>query len=291
MNVCVIMTTYGRRDTTLKCLHSLAAAAKGVDWNLQIVMVDASSPDGTADAVAAKFPRVQIFSAPASTYWAGGMRLAWLHAQGKAYDALLWLNDDVVLYPDALLSLNGLVATTGNRAVVVGAFEDAVTRAHTYGGAVRGSFFRRMSFQQVKPSGSLTPIDAANGNLVWVPSSVDASIGGFPSAYSHSMADNAFSLDARRLGVDVFLSPQPMGCCSRNVDDGTWKDTQLSAMKRLSLLRSPKGLPASEYWRFCIKYGGVTGILYAVKPYVRLYMLIGTEWLKKMSWRHSRSVR
>lgn len=269
--VVVIMTTFNRKEITIRCLRTLFNAnSKGL-LNLEVVLVDASSSDGTLQAVNREFPEIITVTASSDTYWAQGMLLAWEQAQSLDYDAICWLNDDVVLHQNALEVVLSSTTETAQQAIIVGAFEDPETKEPTYGGALFGPRFRRLSMKPATPCGVLTPIDAANGNLVWVPREIDRRLGGFPSIYTHGIADNAFTLEARKQGIDVFLSPSSVGSCARNSIAETWQDRSLTAKKRLALLNSPKGLPFREYWQFCLRYGGFMGPIYALKPFVTTF--------------------
>lgn len=277
------MTTYNRKEVTLKCLHSLFNANLPKILELRVVLVDASSDDGTLRAVNSEFPQVAVSTTTSNTYWAQGMRLAWERAQNLDYDAILWLNDDVVLHKNALGVIVSESKKENHNAIIVGAFEDPRTRESTYSGFTYGPRFRRLNFRRAIPNGTNTRIDAANGNLVWVPKLLDDQLGGFPRNYTHAIADNAFTLEALRKKINTFITPIPIGTCARNSISGTWKDSSLTARQRFKLLNSPKGLPFVEYWHFCMRYGGSTGFLYALKPFVLIFFellretLIGTK--------------
>jgi GT2 family glycosyltransferase len=78
-------------------LHSLAA-----EPDLETIVVDNASADGTADLVADRFPEVRLVRSPTNLGFAGGTNLAARHASG---DFLLLLNPDAALYPGALGTL------------------------------------------------------------------------------------------------------------------------------------------------------------------------------------------
>lgn len=271
------MTTFNRKETTLRCLRSLFNANSPKVLELNVVLVDASSSDGTIEEINTKFPDVETFSATSDTYWAQGMRLAWERAQNSDYDALVWLNDDVVLHKNALNVIVSEANQVDQSAIIVGAFEDPCTKDSTYSGFMYGPRFRRLSMRKEMPNGTLNRIDAANGNLIWIPNHLDKQLGGFPRNYTHGIADNAFTLEARRKNIYAFLTPISIGTCARNSISGTWKDSSLPAVQRLKLLNSPKGLPFREYWYFCTRYGGSTGFIYALKPSLSLIFEIVYE--------------
>lgn len=55
--VSVVVVSYNTRDWTLRCLASLSAASR---HELDVVVVDNGSMDGSADAIAAAFPGVRL---------------------------------------------------------------------------------------------------------------------------------------------------------------------------------------------------------------------------------------
>jgi GT2 family glycosyltransferase len=104
--IAVLITSHNRRHQTLACLSSLLEQQADADqYKLRVVHVDADSNDATASAIEQKFPEVELVHSDSDTYWGGGMRQAGLVAGTDEFDFHLWLNDDVVLDPDALMRL------------------------------------------------------------------------------------------------------------------------------------------------------------------------------------------
>lgn len=102
MQIAVLMTCHNRREITLRCLESLYAQKlpNGVSFN--IFLVDDGCTDGTGAAVKAAYPDINVIQGTGDLFWCNGMRLAWDHAAKEDPDYYLWLNDDVVLYEDAI---------------------------------------------------------------------------------------------------------------------------------------------------------------------------------------------
>ena len=69
--------------------------------------MDDLSPDGTGDAVSKRFPDVNVIYGNGELYWAGGVRLILeiISKDLKEYDAILLINDDVMLNTGSLDSL------------------------------------------------------------------------------------------------------------------------------------------------------------------------------------------
>ena len=271
--ISALLTCHNRREQTLVCLESLRGnAIPGV--TVDVHLVDDASNDGTAEAVAAAYPEVEISRGSGDLFWGGGMRLAFTRAVPARPDHVLWLNDDVVLDPDALERLLTTYATlcAGRKplSVVVGSTRDPQTGATTYGGVRRTSRLRRMAFALVAPTDTPQACDTMNGNVVLIPRSVYSVVGNMDERFTHGGGDTDYGLRARSAGCQVYLAPGHVGICSVNPRAGTFRDETLSRRERLRLVASPKGLPVSEWAALCRRHGGPLWPALALSPYVRI---------------------
>lgn len=264
----LIMTVFGRWPKTDSCLSQVQAAAEVAKVRLNITIVDADSPDGTKHHLQTKYPHIEVVSASSDTYWAAGMRKAWLHVAESHYDYLLWLNNDVALDENSLADMFKLLAAEPS-SVIVGTCRDPDTGSTTYSGFSRGQGLTRLRFKTVIPTGTPIRCAAPNGNVLLVDRQTDLMIGGFPSGYVHNLADLAYGMEAEKAGVDVWLTGAPIGTCSSNSVVGTWEDADLSIAQRIRRSTDIKAFPPRIYLRFCWKYAGVSGLYYFVRPYVR----------------------
>jgi len=97
--VTVAVVSYNTRSATLACLDSVVAT--GID-GLSIVVVDNASTDGTADAIAKRFPQVQLIVAGENLGFAKAVNVA----AGKAEPGyLVLLNPDTIVLPGSLEAL------------------------------------------------------------------------------------------------------------------------------------------------------------------------------------------
>lgn len=268
--IAVLIATFNRAETTLLCLRSLFASELPEGVELRVFLVDGSSPDGTAERVRHDFPHVNVFEVRNDSYWAQSMRHAWERAQEGQPEYILWLNDDVRLYSDALRGMVLVSSAYGHRAIVAGATSDSEGRV-TYSGYKIGPWYRRLHYVRLEPKFEVQECDAVNGNVVLIPSPVDVTVGGFPTGYVHGMADFAYTLKARRLGVTCVLAPGTAGTCSGNDIAGSWRDRRLGRSARLRLVMSAKGLPVLPWLRFCLSFGGVMWLAYFLKPYLEVF--------------------
>lgn len=264
--VTAILTCHNRREMTLGALRGWFDQS-GHGAELDAVLVDDGSTDGTAEAVAEEFPRVAVVAGSGSLYWAAGMALAEQHARRRRPDALLWLNDDVVLADDSLCELMAVSASVEPHAVVAGALADPDTGEITYGGfgpqrwhSLRGSL--------IKPTGQPLPVPTMHGNVVYVPRSAYERVtidGGFAHAY----ADFDYGLRLHRAGLPVLLSAAAVGTCSRGTSSREAPIAGLPLRDRLRHLNSPRGLPVRSQARFLRRHGGPLWPVLTVAPYVR----------------------
>ncbi len=271
--IAALLTCHNRREHTLECLESLRATAiPGI--TVDVHLVDDASNDGTAVAVASAYPEVEISRGSGDLFWGGGMRLAFTRAVPARPDHVLWLNDDVVLDPNALERLLTTYATLCAErqplSVVVGSTRDPQTGATTYGGVRRTSRLRRMAFAPVAPTDTPQVCDTMNGNVVLIPRSVYSVVGNMDERFTHGGGDTDYGLRARSTGCQVYLAPGHVGTCSVNPRVGTFRDETLSRHERLRLVASPKGLPVVEWTALCRRHGGPLWPVLALSPYVRI---------------------
>lgn len=222
MKISVIAACYNRRETTLKALSALQAAASFADIDLEVTLYDDASSDGTSSSVKAHFPSVNVIAGTGTAFWAKSMQLleqrVLLGCSGPAMagrtEYILWLNDDVVLDRDAFYRLSPLVdAHPGS--ILICAVRDPTSLDVTYSG------FRRIGrhplrLELVEPGDDVQPVDTFNGNLVLIPVDVAKTLGGIDGEYSHALADIDYGYRATRAGVPLFLVPGTFGSCPRN---------------------------------------------------------------------------
>ncbi len=93
----VVVVTWNVRDLTLECLQSVMAAPGLGD--VQVVVVDNASSDGTVEAVQTLFPDAQVIASDRNLGFPVANNLGIAQATGRH---VLLLNPDTVVGPDAL---------------------------------------------------------------------------------------------------------------------------------------------------------------------------------------------
>lgn len=274
LRVCLLMTCFNRRDSTLACLQAVEASTGIGHVQLSVVLVDDGSTDGTAQAVRGAHPWVTVIGSEGDLYWCRGMHRAFAHALPFGYDHYIWLNDDTFPQPDALARLiacaHDLTQGRPQPVIVVGSVVHPITRQLTYGGERRISRLRPLSLRRVRPGDHLQPVDTMNGNLVLVNALAAAQVGNLDPGFEHAMGDIDYGFRARGAGVGVWLAPGTHGQCSLNGTRGTFQDTSLALGRRWQLMMARKGLPWRSWLRLTRRHAGLTWPLYFAWPYVRL---------------------
>jgi GT2 family glycosyltransferase len=103
--VAVVVVSFGTRETLLAGLDALTANS---GETVETVVVDNASPDGSAEAVRARFPRVRLVANPENI---GFGRACNQGARETSAPFLLFLNPDATLGPGALEALVRLLET------------------------------------------------------------------------------------------------------------------------------------------------------------------------------------
>lgn len=281
--LCALLTCFNRVDKTLACLTALQVSASDAGVELSAVLVDDGSGDGTAERVRAGFPWVRVEQHRGKPlFWCRGMHRAMqLGLEGRP-DFMLLLNDDTLIYPQALSVMLGCLPPAGasSLAIIVGSTRDDASGRHSYGGERARGAHRPLSFTMVTPSDQCQDVDTFNGNVVLLPAAVVQKVGLLDPSFEHAMGDIDYGLRARALGVRLLLAPGFQGACSNNPVNGTFKDASLPFRKRWAHILGRKGLPWRSWWVLIRRHGGWRWPALFVWPYVKV-LLDGARGLRR----------
>ena len=118
VSLSAIVVGYNRRDLVAGCVRSVLAD-RG-DLELEVIVVDNDSHDGTAAMVAEQFPDVRLIASPRNVGYGGGLNQGIAVARGRY---ILVLNQDIVLRPGALTELVAFAGAHPDAGVVGGRLE------------------------------------------------------------------------------------------------------------------------------------------------------------------------
>lgn len=247
MRIAVLMTVHSRREKTLRCLDLLYAQQPAGAFSLEVFLTDDGSTDGTSEAVLARYPDVHVIAGDGTLFWCRGMLEAWKAADGGAFHAFLWLNDDTFLFPSAVRVL----LETADRhpgCLIVGATCSAADGRFTYGGR-KGKKLEHVEGE--------VPLDTFDGNIVLVPASVRAAVGLLDPRFSHAMGDTEYGLRATSRGIGIWQTGEFLGTCEEHHRLSAWCNPAVPLRKRWAALRSPLGCPPAEYFYVDARYRGL----------------------------------
>lgn len=274
LKIYAIITSHNRKDSTLECFRRLESAAKTANVNLNAILVDDGSTDGTAEVVEANFAWVKVVRGDGNLFWNRGMHLGYAEALKQDADAYLWVNDDTHIVDNAMLHVidtwQKLEQETGKPVVVSGATADETTGKITYGGDVAKSQFKRFTYQKVWDKNLPTQCDVAQGNFLLIPKKIAQAVGNLDPVFEHAMGDTDYTLRVRQAGFSVYVASGVIGYCTKNPVKGTFNDKSLSFSQRWQAIISRKGLPTKSWLQFTRRHGGLLWPMYFVWPYFRV---------------------
>ncbi|MEQ9000324.1 MAG: glycosyltransferase family 2 protein [Coleofasciculus sp. B1-GNL1-01] len=271
----ILITCHNRKPKTLACLDALFNQVLPAEVILDVYLVDDGSTDGTTEAVRQTYPQVKILPGDGNLYWNRGMHKAFAEALKHDYDYYLWLNDDTVLYPEAIASLlttsHHLAAQGEDKAIVVGSMAHPETGKLTYGGLARNSWWHPFKYKLVEPGKDPQPVDTMNGNCVLIPRSVVQAVGNLNPAFTHSIGDIDYGLRAQQQGCTVWVAPGYTGKCQTNPPQAhAWLAPELTLRQRWQKANQIKGFPPAESKVFCQRHANRLWFFFWILPYVRL---------------------
>jgi GT2 family glycosyltransferase len=269
------MACHNRREHTLACLRALSQQTLDRDLAVEVYLLDDGSTDGTEEAVRAEFPQVHLLHGDGQLFWNRGMYESFSAAIRKGFAYYLWLNDDSILYKNALQTLldtHSQLAGQGHECAIIGsAMQDPISGNFTYGGVRRyRSRWGRVKLERIPPGDRPIQCDASNGNCVLIPAAVVKKVGNLDPVYLHRWGDHDYCFRALQHGCTVWLAPGYLGACKENPVKGTWEDPSLPALDRIRQLNSPRGLQFHDYAIYMRRHRGPWWPAHLVWPYVKI---------------------
>ena len=249
-HVAVLMTTHDRPMLLSSCLDSLNVQVEAPNLTLFITL------DGNVasneSVVRQHFPRVEFVKGDGTLFWARGMALAEAKAMSSDPDYYLWLNEDVILDPDAIAVLLA-VSKDNPDAIVVGSTRDPESKEFTYG--VRKRVTRNpQRFVLLPPTDELQNGDTFHGNVVLIPKRAHNEVGCIDGVFAHGYADDDYGLRAKNADVQIVQASASIGECSRLT---TSRAAPESILARFRQMNHPLGRPLRSQFRYLRRHGGV----------------------------------
>jgi GT2 family glycosyltransferase len=269
--IAALLTCHNRREKTVACLRSLESCDVPEGFALHVFVVDDGSTDGTAEAIREQHPPATVIRGDGQLFWTGGMRLAMDAAVQADFEFLLWLNDDVLLSPDAVHALldtySRVTYDPPAEAIIVGSTHGAQSDRVTYGGLVEARGVLPDTLVLVQPGAEPREVFTMNGNCVLVPSSVAGRVGSLDGAFTHGLSDWDYGLRARKMGVKIYICPGFVGTCDRNAQTELPEGARSSITAQLASMSDKKRLPYREWLRYTRRHSPLCWPVNWARPY------------------------
>lgn len=272
IKIAVLLTCFNRKEKTLECLanlHKQEGYRKRFD--IGVYLVDDASTDGTSEAVKLKYPDLNLILGNGQLFWNRGMYRAWEVAGAKQFDYYLWLNDDTVLFPDAIQEMLECIELNNKPVIVCGAIASEVTGKFSYGGVTKEG-------KAVEPNGHIQNCYIINGNCVLVSAAAFKLIGNLDPVFPHAIGDHDYGLRLLEAGGEILTTRKFVANCERNEKLPKWCYSTTPLSGRLEALYSPLGNSHPKYYFIYEKRHFGLGV--AVKHYLSIHLrvLIPSLW-------------
>jgi len=248
--VVVFVTSFNRRETTCRSLESLTQETALSRHVFSIYLMDDLSPDGTGEAVKSRFPEVNVLYGNGKLYWAGGVRLI-LEIIGNDlmdYDAILLINDDVMLNPG---SLDSLVDDGFSQNAIIGGTVMAQDGQIESSGSLLGRFCKP-KVRLVIANGNLQKCDLLPGHIMLIPMCIYEKLNGFDQHLPFRFLDLEFTHRASKSGIAVLLAPKVVATTDKVHNYFHETSSMRGSLRELisGILLDPKG----PYWKESAHY-------------------------------------
>ena len=249
--IAALLTVHNRKEETLSCLSLLYKQSIPEGYSFDVFLTDDGCTDGTPEAIREKYPQVHIIQGDGTLFWNRGMYVAWkAAAKNKDYDFYLWLNDDTMLYQNAIETLFRIEQEEGGNSIVVGSIcSPKDPNRITYGGRDKNGL--------IHPQGEIKPTKNFNGNVVLIPNSIFHVLGFNDPFFHHAFGDSDYGYRAFEHGFRCFVTDVFVGECERHDESRKCWNSKYDIITRFKYLYSPLGYPPKEVFYYYRKHWGI----------------------------------
>ena len=213
-SVSIIILNYNGREDTLACLRSMEHLTYP---NVQVIVVDNGSTDGSVEAFRAQHPRFTLIETGANLGFTGGTNVGIRYALEHGADYIMLLNNDTVVAPDmldvmvAVMEANPGVGVTGPTIY----YYDAPETIWSAGGGIdwsRGLTWMIGIDEEDKAQFGLSPrsVDFVTGCAILARREVWQKVGLLDDKFFMYYEETEWCVRARRAGFDIMHVPSAM---------------------------------------------------------------------------------
>jgi len=240
--VCCIVLNWNRRNDLLACLASLQ---KSTYSNMEVVVVDNASRDGSVEAVEEQFPDAKLIVNAENLRWAEGNNVGLRYALAHGAGYILLLNNDIEVDADMVSRLIEAAEETPQIGLLAPkiyyhAQPDLIWYAggeiRWWHGLIRHTGIRQKDIGQFE---DLIETDYITGCAMLIRREVADDIGEIDAAYYLYGEDVDYSVRAARAGWRLVINPQATMWHKVSASTGvvSWQKMRLKLRSQLTLYR------------------------------------------------------
>jgi len=205
--IVVVTPIHNGLQHTLPYLKSVKSTGYA---NLEVIIVDDGSDDGSAEAIKKYFPETIVLPGDGNLWWTGATNLGVKEALKRDADYVFTINNDVTLHKDIFKSL--IACSNDNLKTLIGCkiyYMNDKKRVWYFGGQLDSSIGDiRMSNGEDEDFPDREETGALTGMGVLVPIGAFDAIGLYDfKNFPHYLADSDFSLRAKAAGYKLMVDP------------------------------------------------------------------------------------
>jgi len=202
-----VVVNWRQTDATLKCLASLERAGVALD---DVVVVDNESSGEVERLARARYPGVSVLAQPENIGFAKAANIGARHALARGATAVLLLNNDATLLPDAMQALRESLAGPTSVGVFTAKvfLSESPDRLWAVGGEFTGRRVVELGADE-RDTGAYDErrLDFAYGCAMLMRADMFRDVGGFDERFFLYYEDIDVCLRARERGWDVAMAP------------------------------------------------------------------------------------
>ncbi|MEM7167479.1 MAG: glycosyltransferase family 2 protein [Planctomycetota bacterium] len=304
IDLSILVVSFNTREFTCECLRSVYEQTTATTF--EVLVVDNASADGSADAIAAEFPQVQLIRSDENLGFAVANNLAATHASGRY---ILLLNSDTVILDGAIDRLVEFAEQTGEPGVFGGrtVFADGTSNASSCWGEptlwselcmalgltkrFRGS---RLFDSRGRDDARLGDVDVITGCFALLKRDLWERLDGFDTRFFMYAEDFDLSLRARALGAPARCCPEATIIHHCGASDTVRADKMIKLFraqaqlytKHWSPFRAMLGKRILDLWA-CSRVVALSILRFAGGNFRESYAVWSKIWGARRSWRHN----
>lgn len=236
MNIALLIPFYNNFDELKACLES---AGDYRNSNVQVLLIDGGSDDGTPEKIKAAFPDVIVIGGDVERFWTASIRLGMQEAIRRDVEAVVFLNSDNELMSDTLSKLHEFALENPDSVVCSLVLNKPSNTIQFAGWILNPRTTRFIAFgANEKENGQWTgrkpyETDAAGGQGVYIPRSIFTKIDPPDDVlFPHYAADADYFLRIREAGFKIWVRPDAVV-----INQKVAGQSNLSRMPKIKQLR------------------------------------------------------